>query len=598
MSTNEPSLTTKGSVAEVLRPIRSQLIFAAILAAIGSALTLVPLACIAHIGQLVLNREYSQEHPWLQTYQHVWQIIGVSLGCLLLAMFLLSVAETVAHLADNRITQQLRLSISRRLSKVALGWFTERASGEVKQALQDDINQLHNLTAHFYTTLGRTLGAVLASTLYMFVLDWRMALVSLLPFSLFFLFFFRASKDTSENLQTFAANMARINNAVVEFINGIPVIKAFAIEGKSHASYRQAVDSFAVAFSDFVRPRINAIANAHALLTPIAVLAVILAFGTVFVHLKWIAATDILPFVLLAPGLCAPLLLLSYVMHDLNNASGAAQRIYKLLHTPVLETLPGAPLTLPADAKIEVEHLCYSYDSKTPVLDDISFTLKPATVTAIVGASGSGKSTLARLLLRFFDPTDGSIRIGGSDLRQLDSSTLYRHIGFVLQDVRLIHASLRDNIALGRPSASQQEIEDAARLANIHECIKALPRGYDSVIGEDAQLSGGEMQRVSIARAVLLDPPVLVLDEATAAADAENEVQIQQALSLFAQGRSVLVIAHRLDTVMHADQIIVLDKGRIHEQGSHSQLLANQDLYARLWALGGYETTLKEQSSC
>jgi ATP-binding cassette subfamily B protein IrtA len=225
--------------------------------------------------------------------------------------------------------------------------------------------------------------------------------------------------------------------------------------------------------------------------------------------------------------------------------------------------------------------------------------LRPGTVTAIVGASGSGKSTLARLLLRFFDPSEGRITLGGVDLRHIATPELYRRIGFVLQEVRLIHASVRENIALGRPSASLHEIEEAARLANIHERILALPRGYDSVIGEDAQLSGGELQRVSIARAVLLDPSVLVLDEATAAADAENEVAIQDALSRFARGRTLLVIAHRLDTIMHADHIIVVENGVIVEQGSHAGLLADKGRYAQLWALGAYQDTEKEASpSC
>lgn len=600
MSANDASEATptpSGTVAQVLRPIRKRLIVAGTLAAVGSMLTLVPLAGIAHVAQLVLAPQAADN--WAQVQANVWQVAGLSLLSLLLGMLLVSLGESLAHLADNHITRHLRRAITRRLARVPLGWFSSRASGEVKQVMQDDVATLHSLTAHFYTTVGRCFGAVAISTLYLFAMDWRMALVSLLPFPLFLLFFRRATKASGKNLQAFGAGMARINNAVVEFINGTPVVKAFGIEGKAHGSYREAVDAFATAFTDFTRPLVSGIANAHAMLTPVAVLGVVLGFGTLFCALGWIAPAGLLPFALVAPGLCAPLLLLSYVMHDLQHATGAAQRLHALLQTPVLETLPGGPARLAADAPIHVEHLVYGYDGQAPVLDDISFTLEPGTVTAIVGASGAGKSTLARLLLRFFDPCAGRICIGNTDLRQIDSRQLYRHIGFVLQDVRLVHASLRDNIALGRPSASQQEIEHAARLANIHSRILALPRGYDSVIGEDAQLSGGELQRVSIARAVLLDPPVLVLDEATAAADAENEVQIQQALSRFAKGRTVLVIAHRLDTVMHADRIIVLDNGHIREQGSHHQLLARNDHYARLWALGGYQQAMQEaQAPC
>lgn len=587
--------TPIGSVSQVLRPIRGRLILAAVLAALGTMLTLVPLAGIAHIARLAMGDAAS----WVQLQGPIWQVVGVSLACLFLGMTLISLGEMVAHLADNHITGHLRQAITRRLARVPLGWFTRRASGEVKQAMQDDIGTLHSLTAHFFTTLGRTLGAVTIAILYLFAMDWRMAIVSLLPFPLFFLFFTRATKASGANMQAFGAGMMRINNAVIEFVNGIPVVKAFGAEGKAHGSYRSAVDAFAAAFTDFTRPLVSAMANAHAMITPVAVLGVVLASGTLGVSQGWLAPVDILPFALVAPGICAPLLLLSYITHDLNNATAAAQRVQTLLQTPVLETLPGASAPLPANAEIRVEHLSYHYNDDAPVLQDLNFTLKPGTVTAIVGASGSGKSTLARLLLRFFDPTEGRITLGGVDLRHIESTQLYRRIGFVLQEVRLIHASLRDNIALGRPSASQQEIEAAARIANIHERILDLPRGYDSVIGEDAQLSGGELQRVSIARAVLLDPPVLVLDEATAAADAENEVKLQQALSRFAQGRTLMVIAHRLDTVMHADQIILIDNGTLCEQGTHAELLARKGRYARLWALGGYEQAREQAvSSC
>ena len=575
-----------GPISRILQPIRGRLIAAAVLAGTGSMLTLVPLAGIAQIAQIALNPALARGD--------IWQIIIASVACLFAGMALITLGELAAHLADNRLTHQLRLQAMQRLGQVPLGWFTSRASGEVKQAMQDDINTLHSLTAHFYTTTGRAVGAIAISVIYLFAMDWRLALVAILPFPGFFLFFGRAMKASGGNMEQFVAGMGRINNAVVEFVNGIPVVKAFGVTGRAHGSYRAAVDAFAEAFAAFTRPLVGSMANANALIAPVAVLGVVVLAGTVFVALEAMAPVDILPFALVAPGISAPMLLLHYLTHDLNNATGAAQRVQALLDTPVLAQPAPGQQQLPVGTEIRMENVGYAYDGQNKVLSDITLTLQPGTVTAIVGASGSGKSTLARLLLRFFDPTEGRITLGGADLRHIATPELYRRIGFVLQEVRLIHASVRENIALGRPSASTHEIEEAARLANIHERIVALPRGYDSVIGEDAQLSGGELQRVSIARAVLLDPSVLVLDEATAAADAENEVAIQDALSRFAQGRTLLVIAHRLDTVMHADNIVVVENGAIAEQGSHADLLAHQGRYAQLWALGGYQDSQED----
>ena len=556
-----------GPIASVLGPIRGRLIVAAGLAGLGTMLTLVPLAGIALIAKIVLGGgSIATTAAMAQAQRDIGWAVAASGASVFVGMALVSVGELVSHLADNRLTHHLRLSAAQRLARVPLGWFTSRASGEVKQAMQDDIGTLHGLTAHFYTTAGRAAGAILVSVLYMFAMDWRMAIVSVLPFAGFFLFFGRAMKASETNMKAFVDGMGRINHAVIEFVNGIPVVKCFGNGSKAHGGYRRAVDAFADAFDGFTRPLVGAMANANAMIAPV----------------------DVLPFVLVAPGLSAPLQLLHFITHDLGNAASAARRVQALLETPLLEQPAPDMRQFPMAAEIRVEHVGYAYDAQRPVLSDVSFTLAPGTVTAIVGASGAGKSTLARLLLRFFDPTEGRITLGGADLRHIAASDLYRHIGFVLQEVCLIHASVRENIALGRPSASPQEIEDAARAANIHERILGLPRGYDSVIGEDAQLSGGEQQRVSIARAMLLDPPVLVLDEPTAAADAENEVAIQDALSRFAQGRTLLVIAHRLDTVMHADQILVVEDGMLREHGRHAELLSRQGRYARLWALGGY----------
>ncbi|MGE8466193.1 MAG: ABC transporter ATP-binding protein [Pseudomonas putida] len=578
------STQARSPISRVLAPIRGRLVAAAILAAIGSMLTLVPLAGIAQIARMALTDTSSPSA--------IGGVVFASVASLFAGMALITAGELLAHLADNRITHHLRVAVGQRLMQVPLGWFSERASSEVKRAMQDDIGTLHSLTAHFYTTLGRAVGAVLVSVVYLFAMDWRLAIVALLPFPGFFLFLRRAMKASAKHMDGLVAGMTRIDDAVVEFVNGMPLVKAFGSQGNAQDRYRAAVDAFAQAFTQFTRPLVASMAKANAMIAPVTVLGVVLLFGTLFVAMGWIEPIEVLPFALVTPGLCAPLQLLHYITHDLNNAAGAAQRVLALLDTPVLPT--AACPQRPSGCEIRVERLRHAYAPGNDVLTDVSFTLPPGTTTAIVGPSGAGKSTLARLLLRFFDPDAGRITLGGVDVRNMATSDLYQHIGFVLQEVRLIHASVADNIALGRPSATRAQVEAAARVANIHERILQLPRGYDAVIGEDALLSGGEQQRLSIARAVLLDPPVLVLDEATAAADAESEAAIQNALSRFAIGRTLLVIAHRLDTVMHADQILVLDEGTVREQGRHAELLARQGLYARLWALGRYPHTVKK----
>ena len=577
-STASNASPAEDPIKSVLIPIRKNLLAAGTLAALGSALCLVPLAVIAHSARTALEG----------APQSLWQGWLLGIASLLLGAVLLLVGELVAHLADNRLTFGLRKAATQRLAQVPLGWFTERTLGDVKQALQDDMATLHSLTAHFYTAVGRAAGAVVASAAYLLVQDWRMALLVMLPFAGFFVFLQRAMKASGANMQSFVEKLGRINSATAAFAGGIPVMKTFGTGGQTHQAYREAVDGFAQAFTDFTRPLVVSMARAHALIAPVTVLGVVLACGLVFVALGWCAPVDVLPFALVAPGVCAPVLLLHTLLHDLQGAHGAAQRVQTLLSTPILAQPEPAQLQQPANNAIRFENVSYAYGDERSALRNISFELPSGTVTALVGPSGAGKSTVARLLLRFFDPSEGRITLGDADLRMMDSKALYQRIGFVLQDVQLIHASVRENIALALPGASQQQIETAARAAQIHERILALPRGYDSVVGEDAQLSGGEAQRVSIARAVLLDPPVLVLDEATAAADAESEVAIQEALSQLAQGRSLLVIAHRLDTVMHADRILVLDEGALVEQGSHTELLAQRELYARLWHSGGY----------
>lgn len=567
----------------VLKPIRLYLFLASLIAALGSMLTLVPLIGIAYFVKALFLGHSTMEMFSVDLSNALWILLGC-LGSLLLGMFLITLSEFIAHLADHKITGILQKDITQHLTQLPLGWFTQRSSGEVKQVIQDDMGQLHSLTAHFYPAVGRALGIIIIAVIFLFYIDWRMAVLSLLPFVGFVFFLRKAMHASEQNIQDFAVQMGQINSAAVEFTRVIPILKTFAQSGQASMGYQQAVRTFAHAFKVFTGPLVKSMAHAHAMISPITILGVVMLSGAIFIYLGWLNPIDLLAFVLIAPAICAPTLLLHTLLHDLQASYAAAQRILALLEKPILRVSPTAQSLVLEDQAVCFHQVSYAYDQAHEVLSQLNFSLQPGTFTAIVGPSGAGKSTIAQLILRFFDPSQGHITLGGVDLRNIQPNMLYQQIGFVLQDTQLIHASLYDNIALGRSNATQQEVEQAAKAANIHDRIMRLPKQYQTMIGDEIQLSGGERQRISIARAILLDPPILILDEATAAADIENEMAIQNALSNFAQHRTLLVIAHRLETIMHAGRILVLDQGKIIEQGTHTQLLTHQGLYAQLWS--------------
>jgi len=548
------------------------LAWAVVTAIASAALSIAPLWCIYRIAVELFSAQPDMEA--------VWRLSWWALGLLFLRWALMVASHVLAHVGAFAIQHRLRLALVQRLNQVPLSFFAGRGSGSLRRTLTDDVNGLEGFFAHMLPDVVAAATVPVMALALLFVADWRLALAALVPLPLAVLAQWWWMRGMGERMREWGELQKRIANQVGEYVRGVHVVKSFGLDARSFGELASAVRGAVVWVQDYTRHSSGGWVMFTGLLT--ANLVIVAPLGA------WLYTQDTLDlptyvlFLLVAPAVLAPLLRLTFALGEQFQRAQAMQRVDAVLQAPVVSEAVNAYVP---DAALDIEfiHIRHRY-GESLALEDVSFHAGAGRLTALVGASGSGKSTLARLIPRLYEFEFGELRIGGVDVRQWPLDALLARLGIVFQEVFLFHGTVHDNLAMARPDASDAQIEAAARAACAHEFIMALPQGYDTALGErGARLSGGERQRLSIARALLKDAPILLLDEATASVDAENEALIQQALDTLCQDRTVLMIAHRLHSVMHADHIVVMDGGNLVGQGTHAELLEHCPGYQRLW---------------
>ncbi len=566
-------------VWQIIRPVRGKVYFAMFLSALASLAAVLALVALAWEVQMLLGNP--QVFPW-HPLAAAAVFTATAYGLRLLAF-------NESHYAAFRLETVLRKQLSDHLARVPLGYVQQTGAAALTKVMMDDVKTLHAFVADSTPLYARAYVSPVLTFVALFILDWRLALLAtaILVFGLVVIM--GAMRNGRDMMHSFNLTRERVSVSAVEYVQAMPVVRTFDSGTATFGRYQRALE----AYLDIVRRWYQMAAFparfSQVILNPMPTVAALTWLG------GWLATQDMLAVstwvavLLICTGMAESLLPLMALNHLIARTEIGIHRIHEVTSQPHLPEVATGEGEAPLDASLRFENVGFRYSSDSAmVLRNISFTAQPGTITALVGPSGAGKTTVARLIPRFWDVTEGRICVGGADIRNISTDVLMQQVAFVFQDTFLFADTVLENIRLGTPAASAEEVIAAARAAQAHDFIMDLPSGYDTLAGERGVfLSGGQRQRITIARAILQNKQILVLDEATAFADPENEAALLAALSHLMRGKTVLMIAHRLSTIRDADQILVFDHGHLREQGRHDELIANGNIYSRLW--GHYE---------
>ena len=570
---NKNEQSTASSLLRFAGPYKGRYVLSICLSVLGVASGLVPYYAAAQIliGLIGTERNFS--------FYIFWGIIAV-VGYLAKSTFAI-LSTSISHTATFLALRDIRKQIVDKFSRMPMGTLLNTPSGQLKDTLVDRVEGLETPLAHLLPEMSANVLVPVFIVIYLFVLDWRMALISLITIPVGMAFMATILKTYPQQYEGSVKINQQMNNAVVEYVNGIEVIKAFNQSAASYGKYSDAVRDNADYFYKWMKRCQWAMSSYNAICP--AVLITVLPAGVLFYAAGSITAANLITIIILSLGIVGPLIAASNFADSLGMVGTVVNEIAVLLDGPEL-VRPTQPVTLNSQ-EIRLNDVSFSYnDDGDNAIQHINLAIKPGTVTALVGPSGSGKSTITKLIAGFWDVGSGSITLGGKDLRTIPQKQLADQIAYVSQDNYLFDDTIRENIRMGRLSASDTEVEEAAKAAGCDAFIRSLENGYDTNVGgAGGHLSGGERQRIAIARAMLKNAPIVILDEATAYIDPENEAVVQEAVSKLVAGKTLIIIAHRLSTITDSDQIVVMKDGVISNIGTHDELLKTSELYREMW---------------